>query len=53
MEFITANLGTIIVGVVVLAIVALIVKKMINDKKKGGCATCDGCSGCPSLEQEE
>lgn len=39
-------LGTIIVGVVLLAIVGAIVWKMISDKKKGkGSCSC-GCGNC-------
>ncbi len=48
-SLITANLGTIIVGLIVWAIVCAIILKMVRDKKKGkspsGCSGCDGCSG--------
>lgn len=57
--FITENLGTIIVGGIVLVVVATIVFKMIRDRKKGGCSSCDGCSGscpysagCPTSDQD-
>ncbi|MDR1156903.1 MAG: FeoB-associated Cys-rich membrane protein [Oscillospiraceae bacterium] len=38
------NLGTILVGLVVLGILAAIVAKLIRDKRKGKCVGCDcGC----------
>ncbi len=40
-------LGTIIVGVILIIIVALIVRSMVNDKKNGKSFTCGGdCSKC-------
>ena len=44
MGFIAQNIGTIIVGLILLAIVALIVRKLVRDKRsgKGGC----GCESC-------
>lgn len=47
-EFLTANLGTIVVGAVLLAIVALIIVNMVKDKKKGKNSCGCGCSNCPS-----
>ena len=44
-EFITANLGTIVTGLVILAVAAAIVIKLIKDKRKGKCCSC-GCGGC-------
>jgi hypothetical protein len=47
--FITNNLGTIVVGAIVAAIVILIAVKLIRDKKQGkhiACDTCNGCDGC-------
>jgi hypothetical protein len=48
MTFISENIGTIVVGLAILGIVAAIVVKMVKDKKKGkhiGC-DCGSCSGC-------
>ncbi|HWS29306.1 MAG TPA: FeoB-associated Cys-rich membrane protein [Clostridia bacterium] len=49
-EWLSANWGTLVVGLVVLAIVAAVVVKMVRDKKKnkGGCAC--GCDGCASSD---
>jgi hypothetical protein len=41
------NLGTIVVGLVVLAIIAAIVVVMIRNKKKGKSTCGCGCSNCP------
>jgi hypothetical protein len=50
-EFITQNMGTIVTGLVVLAIAAAIVIKLIRDKRKGKCAGCNcGCGGCKAAE---
>jgi len=43
--FINEYLGTIVVLAGVLAIAAAIVIKMMRDKKRGKCSSCDGCSG--------
>ena len=40
--------GDMIVIAVLVLIVALIIRGMIRDKKKGKCCGCSGCSGCPS-----
>lgn len=47
-EFLTANLGTILVGAIVVAIVILIIINMVKDKKKGKNSCGCGCSNCPS-----
>lgn len=42
-------LGTIVVGIFLLAIVAAVIGKMISDKKKGkgGCSCgCENCNKC-------
>lgn len=46
MGFIAQNIGTIIVGLILLAVVALIVRKLVRDKRsgKGGCGC--GCENC-------
>lgn len=46
LTFIAANIGTIVVGLIVLAIVAAIVYSMINNKKKGKPSCGCGCEGC-------
>ncbi len=48
LEFLSANLATILVGVAVLAIVALIVYNMIRAHKKGGSSCGSACAGCPN-----
>ena len=46
-EFIQQNLGTIIVGAILLAIIAAAVVKIIRDKRAGKCnCGCEGCGGC-------
>ena len=50
-EWLAANLATIVVSLIVLAIVSLVVWKMVRDKKrgKGGCSCggdCGACGGC-------
>ena len=42
------NLSTIIVGLIVLAAVALALRAVLRQSKKGGCAGCSGCSGACS-----
>lgn len=47
MGWIAANIGTIIVGLMLLAVVGLVIRKMHRDKKNGNCSGgCSGCSGC-------
>ena len=46
MSFITENLGTIAVLLVVIAVVGLIVYKMYKDKKAGKSSCGCKCSGC-------
>lgn len=51
------NMPTVIVGVIVAAVIALVIIKIIKDKKsgKGGCSCgCDGCSaGCNCHSDEK
>ncbi|MGI5984931.1 MAG: FeoB-associated Cys-rich membrane protein [Clostridiales bacterium] len=47
LAFISENLGTIIVGAVVLAVLILVVMKLIRDKRSITCS-CGDCSGCGS-----
>ena len=39
-------LGTIVVGVILLAVVAAVIGKMISDKKKGKMSCSCGCENC-------
>lgn len=49
MSWITENLATIIVGLIVLAIVVLAVRSMYKNKKAGNSCSCgSSCSGCAS-----
>lgn len=50
MEFIIANLGTIIVGLIVAVIVGLAVYSLAKNKKKGksSCGCGCGCGHCPN-----
>ena len=47
-EWLAANLATIIVALIVLAVAALIVRQMVRDKKrgKGGCSCGRDCRAC-------
>ena len=51
LEWIKLNIGTIAVALILAAAVALIIRKMVRDKKSGkscsscGCS-CEGCHGC-------
>lgn len=47
-SFLVDNLGTIIIGLVVLAVLALIVFKLIKDRRKGKSGCGCGCQNCPS-----
>ncbi len=44
LTFLMENIATIIITVVLVAVVALVVRGMIRDRKAGKC--CGGCSGC-------
>ena len=52
LQWICENIGTIVVGLILLAVVILVVRIMMRDKKQGksscggNCASCGGCSGC-------
>ena len=49
-NFLAANLGTILVSAILIAIVALIISNLVGKKKKGqsACGCGCGCSNCPS-----
>ena len=48
LQFITDNLGTAVVGLIVLAIVAACLYRLIADKKQGKSSCGAGCAGCPN-----
>ncbi|MBQ9374860.1 MAG: FeoB-associated Cys-rich membrane protein [Ruminococcus sp.] len=48
MSFIIDNLGTIIISVVLLAVAASIIFKLVKNKKQGKTSCGCGCSNCPS-----
>ena len=50
LNWLSQNLPTILVALVVLAVCTLIVVKMIQDKKKGKSSCGCGCSGCAMKE---
>ena len=42
------TMGDIVVLAVLTAVIVLIVRGMIRDKKSGKCGGCSGCQSCPS-----
>ena len=44
--WLAANIGTILVCALILAMVTGLIYGLIRDKKKGKSACCGGCSGC-------
>jgi hypothetical protein len=46
MGWIMANIGTIIVGIMLTAVIVAIIIKMVNDKKKGVSSCGCGCANC-------
>ncbi|MGI6122948.1 MAG: FeoB-associated Cys-rich membrane protein [Acetivibrionales bacterium] len=47
LEFISANLASIITGAIVFLIVGAVLIKLIRDKKNHKSSCGAGCSGCP------
>lgn len=47
-DWLIANIGTVSVGLVVLAVVALVIAAMVHNKKKGKSSTCGCGCGCES-----
>lgn len=47
-DWLAANIGSVIVGLVVLCIVAAVLFKIVRDKKrgKGSCSCGDACGSC-------
>ncbi|MCR5736117.1 MAG: FeoB-associated Cys-rich membrane protein [Eubacterium sp.] len=46
-SWILANMGSIIVSIILILIVGFILFKMIHDKKSGKSSCSSGCAGCP------
>ena len=49
LQWISANIGTILISLVLLAVVALIIRSMVHDKKQGkssGGGNCAGWAAC-------
>ncbi len=51
-------IGTIIISLAIIALVAVCIRYLIKEHKKGGCAGCPsesichaGCAGCPHAKQ--
>ena len=48
LEWFAANLGTILITLVLAAVVTVIIRSMIKTKKRGGSCSCgDNCGHCP------
>ena len=50
-NFVSQNLGTIVVGAAVLSLVVLLILKLAKDKKAGKSGCSCGCSSCPMSAQ--
>ena len=46
LQWISANIGTILISLVLLAVVTLIIRSMMRDKKQGKSSCCGNCAGC-------
>ena len=46
MNFMTENISTILVSLVLLAVVSLVIRKMLKDKKRGVTSCGTSCNGC-------
>ncbi|MDD7515583.1 FeoB-associated Cys-rich membrane protein [Ruminococcus flavefaciens] len=44
--WLSANLGSIVVAVILIAVVGLIIFKMVKDKKEGKSSCSHGCQNC-------
>ncbi|MCR4604772.1 MAG: FeoB-associated Cys-rich membrane protein [Eubacterium sp.] len=57
MEWIMNNIGTIVITMLLIVVVALIVHSMLKDKKQGksscggNCAHCKMCASCRSMKR--
>ena len=46
MSFLSANIGTIVVALILAAVVGLVIMKMIKNKKEGKSSCSCGCADC-------
>ena len=46
LQWISANIGTILISLVLLAVVALIIRSMVHDKKQGKSSCGGNCAAC-------
>ncbi len=55
--FLTENIGTVIIGLALAALVILVIRNMIKNKDHGmscsGCSGCSSCSGCPGADLQK
>ncbi len=47
LAWIIGNIGTIVIAAVLLAVIVLIIRYMIGNKKKGKSSCGSGCASCP------
>ena len=49
LEFLADNIGTIVIGLVLLVVILLVIRKLVKDRKNGSACSCGcGCKDCPS-----
>lgn len=53
LSWITANLATIIISILLIAIVCIIIAKMVNDKKQGKTSCGGDCGSCGACHREK
>ena len=46
LQWISANIGTILISLVLLAVVTLIIRSMVHDKKQGKSSCGGNCAAC-------
>lgn len=46
MEFLTQNIGTIVISAGLIAVVALAIRSLVKEKKKGTCHCGGNCGSC-------
>ncbi len=50
LQWLQQNIATILVAAVVFAVLALVVVKMVRDRKRGKTSCSCGCGGCPHAD---
>lgn len=48
LQFLENNAGTIVVGIILLLVVAIVIRKLYRDKKQGKSSCGCGCENCAS-----